>query len=122
MDKETREFLTKQFETIDARFDKFDAKFEAIDTKFEKIDAKFDGMEQQIDAKAAENRRHFEVVAEGLRSDIQQIAEGHQVLLDRQNHMGNRILEHVDQIERESMIKFSYADLDHRMRTLVCVH
>lgn len=127
MDKETREFLTQQFETIDARFDKIDgrlktidAKFDKIDGNFETVDAKFDGMQQHIDTKAAENRRHFEVVAEGLRSDIQQIAEGHQVLLDRQNRMESRILERVDHVERElgAMIKFSYADLDHRMRTL----
>ena len=145
MDKETREFLTKKFEAIDAnfdqirqesgenfeavnaKFDKIDGSFEAINTKFDKIDGnleavdgKFDGIQQHIDAKAVENRRHFEVVAEGLRSDIQQIAEGHQVLLDRQNRLETRILERVDQVEREigAMIKFSYADLDHRMRAL----
>ena len=151
MDKETREFLSKQFETIDARFDKIDtrfdkvdAKFEAIDAKFEKIDgkfekvdarleaidakfdkidenfetvdAKFDGMQQHIETKAAENRRHFEVVAEGLRGEIQQIAEGHQVLLEGQT----RIVERVEEGKRElaAMIKFSYADLDHPMRAL----
>jgi hypothetical protein len=96
MDKETREFLTRNFDTIDGRF--------------ETINGKFDRMQQQIDAKAAETRRHFEVVAESLRSDIRQSAEGHQILLDGQT----RIVEQVEEVKRElgAMIKFSYADLD----------
>ena len=123
MDKETREFLAKQFESIDAKFDKIDARFNKIDEKFDKVDgqfetvdAKFDGMQQHIETKAAENRRHFEVVAEGLRGEIQQIAEGHQVLLEGQT----RIVERVEEGKRElaAMIKFSYADLDHPMRAL----
>jgi len=113
MDKETREFLTEKFEVIDTKFDKINTKFEGIDTKFGHI-------QQNIDVKAVENRRHFEVVAEGLRSDIQQIAEGHQVLLDGQNRIETRVLERVSEMERElgAMIKFSYADLDRRIHNL----
>lgn len=113
MDKETRSFLTEKFEAIDSKFDKIDEKFDAIDSKFEHI-------QQHIDVKAVENRRHFEVVAEGLRSDIQQIAEGHQVLLDGQNRIEARLLERVNEVERElgAMIKFSYADLDRRIHNL----
>ena len=144
MDKETREFLTKQFEIIDSRFDKIDARFNKIDEKFDKVDrrfneidakfdkidgrfekvdgqfeavdAKFDSIQHQIDAKAAENRRHVEVVAEGLRNDIQQITEGHKILLEGQT----RILECIDQLKRElgGLINFPYADPNHRMRTL----
>ena len=51
MDKETRDFL--------------DRKFNAVDEKFAGIDQKFD-----------ETKRYFGVVAEGLRSEIQQVAEG----------------------------------------------
>ncbi|WP_447969988.1 hypothetical protein [Nitrospira sp. M1] len=113
MDKETRKFLTEKFEALDTKFDKIDTKFDAIDSKFEHI-------QQHIDVKAVENRRHFEVVAEGLRSDIQQIAEGHQVLLDGQNRIEVRFLERVNEVERElgAMIKFSYADLDRRIHNL----
>jgi len=115
MDKETREFLTEKFEAIDSKFDKIDTKFDAIDSKFDKIDekldaidSKFEHIQQHIDVKAVENRRHFEVVAEGLRSDIQQIAEGHQVLWDGQNRIEARLLERVNEVERElgAMIKF----------------
>jgi hypothetical protein len=59
-----------------------------------------------------EIKRYFGVVAEGLRSEIRQVAEGHQVLADGQV----RILDRIDRLERElgAMIKFSYAELDRR--------
>ena len=54
-----------------------------------------------------EIKRHFGVIAEGLRSEIHQVAEGHQVLMDGQA----RIMDRIDRLERElgAMIKFSYA-------------
>jgi hypothetical protein len=52
-----------------------------------------------------EIRRYFGVVAEGLRSEIRQVAEGHQVLIDGQA----RIMDRIDRLEGElgAMIKFS---------------
>jgi len=99
MDKETRDFLI---------------------TKFEASDGKFDQIQEHIDSKAAESRRHFEVVAEGLRSDIQQIAEGHRLLLERQDRLEGRMTEQTEQVIRElgAMIKFSHSDLDLRIRNL----
>ncbi len=91
MDKETRDFLTEKFDSIDT-------KFEELGTKFDSVDKKFEGLQQHVDEKAIENRRHFEVVAEGLRSDIQQVAEGHQVLLDGQNRREACLLERVGEV------------------------
>lgn len=63
-----------------------------------------------------EIKRYFGVVAEGLRSEIRQVAEGHQVLVDGQA----RIMDRIDRLERElgAMIKFSYAELDRRIHTV----
>ncbi len=116
MDHETREFLTKQFQAIDQKFEKIDSRLDGMDARFDAMDSRLDAMQEHIDTKTAENRRHFEVVAESLRTEIQQVAEGHQVLLNGQA----RIVERMDQVERElgAMIKFSYADLDRRIRGL----
>lgn len=43
--------------------------------KFNEVDGGF----ESVDARLLETRRHFEVVAEGLRADIRQVAEGHQL-------------------------------------------
>ena len=91
MDKETREFLERKFSTVDQRFAGIDEKFE-------------------------ETKRYFAVVAEGLRSEVQQVAEGHQIILDGQT----RIVDRIEQAERElgAMIRFSYAELERRIRAL----
>ena len=63
-----------------------------------------------------EIKRHFGVVAEGLRSDIQQVAEG----VTNLNEKLDRQIEENEAAHREilSAIKFSYAELDRRITTL----
>ena len=63
-----------------------------------------------------EIKRHFGVVAEGLRNEIRQVAEGHEVI---RNEI-QTLREENEQAHREilSAIKFSYAELDQRIRVL----
>ncbi len=102
MDKETREFLVEKFTTFDQRFD-------AIDQRFDGVDQRFSGIDEQFE----ETKRYFGVVAEGLQSELRQVAEGQQLIMDGQT----RIIERVGQVERElgAMIKFSYAELEGRI-------
>lgn len=86
--------------------------------KFEEVDRRFDqtATKEELRAQQAETRRHFEVIGEGLRADIRQVAEGHQVLVDGQA----RTIERIDQLERElgAMIRFSYAQVERRIQEL----
>ena len=86
----------------DARFDQHDARFDRHDARFDQYDARFDGLEalirrespktrDYVDLKAAETRRHFDVVAERLEGQIRLIAEGHQALTGRQDSLERRI-------------------------------
>jgi archaellum component FlaC len=63
-----------------------------------------------------EIKRHFGVIAEGLRNEIRQVAEGHEVIRSEIR----TLREENEQAHREilSAIKFSYAELDQRIRTL----
>ena len=63
-----------------------------------------------------ENRRHFGVMAEGLRTDIQQVAEG----VVNLNEKLDRHIESNESAHREilSAIKFSYAELERRIQQL----
>lgn len=63
-----------------------------------------------------ETRRHFDVVAEGLRGEIRVVAEGH-LGLGRQLQ---ELREENESAHREilSAIKFSYAELDRRISRL----
>ncbi len=85
MDKETHEFLAN--------------KFDAIDEKFSRIDENFE-----------ETKRHFGVIAEGLRNDVRQVAEGHEVVRQEIQVFRNEAKEEFKEVK--SMIKFSYAELD----------
>lgn len=133
MDKETREFLERKFSTLDQRFNRVDEQFSRIDQRFTRVDEQLAGIDQRftrvdeqltgidrrfggIDEKFEDTKRYFGVVAEGLRSEVQQVAEGHQIILDGQT----RIVGRIEQAERElgAMIRFSYSELDRRIRTL----
>lgn len=94
MDKETREFLENKFgiveqrltaidgrlDTMDGRFTHIDGRLDTIGGWFTRIDERFTG----IDGKFEETKRYFGVLAEGLRSEIRQVAEDHQILVGGQ--------------------------------------
>lgn len=56
------------------------AAFAGLRAAFDGLGAAFDGLRRdlttKIDATAADTRRHFEVVAEGIRSDLKAVIEG----------------------------------------------
>jgi hypothetical protein len=68
------------------------------------------------DDRADEIMRHFDVVGERLESQIRLVAEGHQLI--REKLKAFRAEVSVEFSELRSMIKFSYAELDRRIRTL----
>lgn len=70
-----------------------------------------------------EIRRHFDLVAGSLAGKIQQVAEGHQVLIAGQERVIGRLdrLEtRIDRFELElkGMVNLSFSELDRRVRTL----
>ena len=63
-----------------------------------------------------EIKRHFGVIAESLRSDIRQIAEGHATIR-------HELHEHREEIrdefkEMRALMRLSFSQLDQRIRTL----
>jgi len=75
------------------------------------------------DKTAGEIKRHFDVVAESLKDEIKLVAEGHSILDRKMDGLDRK----VDKLRKEnaeehreilSAIKFSYAELNHRIVTL----
>ena len=63
-----------------------------------------------------EIKRHFGVVAESLRGDIQQIAEGHEVL---RHELQSQREEMRDEFkETKSLMKLSFTQIEQRISTL----
>ena len=63
-----------------------------------------------------EVKRHFGVVAEGLRHDLQQVAEGHHVILTQVQQFREEVKEEFKEVR--ALMKFSFAELDHRIQSL----
>lgn len=75
---------------------------------------------ETVERIATENRHFFAAGAEGLRHEIQLVAEG---VAATREQLVRTAADHAERIERvgaetQAMIKFSHADLDRRMRTL----
>lgn len=63
-----------------------------------------------------EIKRHFGVVAEALRSDLQQVAEGHSIV--RREIQGLREDVRDEFREMRALIRLSFSQLDQRIGTL----
>jgi predicted RNase H-like nuclease (RuvC/YqgF family) len=63
-----------------------------------------------------EIKRHFGVVAEALRDDIRQVAEGHSVIRHEMQEFRNEVREEFREVR--SVLRLSFSQLDQRIATL----
>ena len=75
------------------------------------------------DAGTEEIKRHFNVVAEGLRSEIRLLAEAQGATVERLDRFGERVAAefkrvHEDSAETRAMIRLSFGELDRRITAL----
>ena len=68
------------------------------------------------DAQVQEIKRHFGVVAEALRSDIRQVAEGHSGIRHELQEMRDEFRDEFK--EMRALMRLSFSQLDQRIRTL----
>jgi hypothetical protein len=71
-------------------------------------------------AEVTEIKRHFGVVAEGLRSEIRQVAEGVSAVDARLSVFQGDVAREFE--ETRAMIRLSYTELDRRIRTIEAAH
>jgi uncharacterized protein YceH (UPF0502 family) len=79
-----------------------------------------DELKKLIASTASETRRHFDVVAERLENRLDALSEAVSVVDEKLDHKTANIEERMDRgfTETQSMIKFSHAELDRRVRAL----
>ena len=76
MDQELVQYLDERFGRIEQRLDGHDRRFESIDQRFESIDRQFVQVNQRIDDRFEEVKRHTGVLVEDLRYQVRLVAEG----------------------------------------------
>ena len=87
-----------------------------MDGRLDRFEAAFIDLRQHVDTTAAETRRYFDVVAEGIRGDIRLLAEGF-TRVDRVEIAPR------DELARShdalaTLIRLTYTDLDRRVKIL----
>ena len=66
----------QRFDRIERRLDGHDQRFESFDRRFESIDRQFVQVNQRIDDRFEEVKRHTGVLVEDLRKEVHLVAEG----------------------------------------------
>ena len=77
-------------------------------------------MAGQIQLAAEQTRRHFDVVAEGMRADVRLVAEGVVSLAERVDRVEENLRQEIRETRRDltALITVSYTDLDGRVRRI----
>ncbi len=63
--------MKAQFAEVDQRFAGIDQRFEQVDQRFAHVEQRLDTLDARITSEGVATRRHFDVVAEDLKSQIQ---------------------------------------------------
>lgn len=66
--------VKERFAEVKERFARIDDRFVQVDERFAQIDERFEHLERRITTEAEATRRHFDVIAEDLKSDIRMLA------------------------------------------------
>jgi chromosome segregation ATPase len=109
------EQVDRRFEQIDTRFEQVDRRFEQIDVRFEQVDRRFEQVDRRFE-RVDEGIRHTRIEIEGLRGDIQAVAEGFMGLDERL--VAFRADVATDFREVQSSVRPPFEHLDNRLRTL----
>ena len=67
--------VSKRFDDVDNRFDEVDKRFADVDKHLGEHDNRFGSLETRITDEATETRRHFDVVADGLRESFKGVID-----------------------------------------------
>ena len=76
--------IDKRLQGHDKRFDEVDKRFDEVEQRFVEVDKRHVTMDARITDEAAATRRHFNVVAEGLRESIN-------VVIDKTTATGEKV-------------------------------
>jgi chromosome segregation ATPase len=103
----------RRFDSIELRLDGHDQRFEGIDRRFDSIVHRFDEVNQRFD----EVKRHTGVLVEGLRHDVQLLAEGLDTFINVRYAQDQATI--AEQFrETRALIHLSYDQLRQRVENL----
>jgi chromosome segregation ATPase len=110
--RESAQQLTSVREEINRRFEGTDRRFEEINGRLEEINGRFEGVNGRIE-RVEEGVRHTQVMVEGLRGDVQLLAE-------KMGTFDEKLIAHRSELRKEigevkTLLHLSYGDLNRRI-------
>jgi ubiquinone biosynthesis protein UbiJ len=121
MDQELVQYLDRRFETLDQRFQTLE---QGINQRFQIVDQRFQTLEQGIDRRFDETneridevKRHGGVLVEGLRHEVQLLAEGFATFIDVRYAQDQANIDRRFN-ETNALIRSSYDHLRQRVENL----
>ena len=109
--------LDHRFEAIDRRFEAIDRRFETVDQRFDAVDQRFDAMEARLENRFDEVKRHTGVLVEGLRHEVQLLAEGLAMHIEV-HHVQDRAFLEQQFSETRTLFQLSHQQLSQRIDNL----
>lgn len=109
MDQELVQYLDERFGRIEHRLEGHDRRFESIDRQFVQVN-------QRIDDRFEEVKRHTGVLAEDLRKEVHLLAEGLATHIESESVRHQAIQEQFR--ETRALIHLSYEQLHQRVENL----
>lgn len=67
--------VDERFKQVDQRFEQVDERFEQVDRRLEAVETRLEAMDRRITDEGKATRRHFDVVAEDLKSQLKAVAD-----------------------------------------------
>jgi predicted nuclease with TOPRIM domain len=106
------EEINGRFEGTDRHFEEINGRFDRTDRCFEEINDRFDGINGSID-RVEEGVRHTQIMVEGLRGDVQLLAE-------KMGTFDEKLIAHRSELRKEigevkTLLHLSYGDLNRRI-------
>jgi chromosome segregation ATPase len=112
----TAKALDEKLDRTDAKLDRTIERLDRTDAKLDRTIERLDQLDKKLDQGFEEVKRHFEVVAEGMGSQIRMVAEGFVATNERLDRFEVRVSDQFGGME--SMMRLSFSELDRRIQTL----
>src|SRR5437870_6073160 len=118
MDQELVQYLEERFDRQEQRFQALlDNRFTTVDQRFATIDRRFEEMTARMEERFEEVKRHTGVLVEGLRHEVQLVAEGFAVFVEGRYAQDQANIAQQFR-ETHALIQLSYDQLRQRVENL----
>src|SRR5437879_2015070 len=118
MDQELVQYLEERFDRQEQRFQALlDNRFTTVDQRFATIDRRFEEMTARMEERFEEVKRHTGVLVEGLRHEVQLVAEGFAVFVEGRYAQDQANIAQQFR-ETHALIRSSYDQLRQRVENL----